>query len=172
MFTSAGNVSLIIGEIKFAEPKFPQGKGPADFDICVEVTHAEDQAQHDWVRLEWSDNYGKGNFATMTQKEITVRTLRQVGFEGDDLTTIGDQLTGKTAPGFVKESKPNAEGKTYMNVYLGGGGGNAPKEDEVLSADEIKRRLTGGGATAKAAPTATAKAAPAFPAASGKNPFA
>lgn len=147
MFTQEGNVKLVIGDIKFAEPKWLDGKGPSDFDICIEVTHAEDEMQHDWVRLEWSDNYGKGNFATMMQREITARTLKQIGFEGEDLTTIGDQLTGKTVTGFVKATEK--DGKTYHNVYLGGGGGNAPKADEVLDADEIKRRLTGGGSSAK-----------------------
>lgn len=171
MFTKEGTVQLIIGEVKFAECRFPDGKGPNDFDICVEVTDAADAVQHDWARLEWSENYGKGNMATMKQREITMRTLRGIGFEGDDLSTLPGQIAGKTVPGFVKASKPNADGKSYMNVYLGSGGGNAPKADDVLSPEELKRRLTGAaGASGSSAGSASKPAAASTTA--PRNPFA
>jgi hypothetical protein len=158
----------MIDDVFPAEPKF--AKGADDFDICIHIVNVEDEAQSDWWRGEVSQNYGTGNFKSMTQAEITMKTLRNVGFEGDDLTTLAEQIGGRTVPGFVKASKPNLEGKTYMNVYLGSGGGNGPKETELLSPEELKRRLTGGGGGAPAATTTTAPAAAAPTTA--RNPFA
>lgn len=152
MFTKEGPVKLIVGEVKFAEPRFAEGKGPADFDICIEVTNADNADEHDWVRLDYSENYGRGVFSTTRQREITMRTLRGIGFDSNDLTMLPDFLGGKVVNGVVKASKPNADGKVYMNVYLGGGAGNAPKSEDVLSREELKRRLTGAsGAGAKPA---------------------
>lgn len=155
-----------IGEVKFAEPKF--AKGPSDFDICIHVTSVDDPGQADWWRGEVSQNYGKGNFATMTQAEITLKTLRNVGFEGDDLTTLADQLGGKEVPAMIKATEK--DGKTYYNVqYIGAGGGDVPVE---IAPDEMKRRcaaLFGGKADAATTPAPAPAAAP-KPA--GGNPFA
>jgi hypothetical protein len=168
MFTTEGSLELIIGEISFCECKFPQGKSADDFDIVIEVTKADDPAEHDWARLEWSENYGKGTMSTMKQKEISMRTLRGIGFEGDDLSALPALLTGKTVPGFSKKND-----KGYMNIYLGSGSGNAPKD--VLPADELKRRLSatfGVGADKAAETVGTAHAKPAGTTTTAKNPFA
>ncbi len=122
----------------------------------------------------------------MTQAEITMKTLRGIGFEGDDLTQLKTQLAGKKIPAMIKESKPNAEGKTFFNVQYIGGGGDHPVE---IDADTMKKRVTAlfGGAQRAAAtaldhavtppPTATttaaaaAKPGPFGKAAPAKSPF-
>lgn len=167
MFTTEGAVSLIIGKIEFTECRFPEGKTQNDFDICFEVTNAADETQHDYVRLEYSENYGMGIMSNMRQREIAMKTMRGIGIIGDDLTELADQLTGKTVPGFVKKSKPNKEGKTYLNVFFSGGGGNAPKADEILTRDQLLKRLT-----AKTTGGVAATAAAAKPAKPAGNPFA
>lgn len=158
MFQKDGPVTVVLGEVAFAEPKFP-GADQNAFDVCVQCTHAEDPAQVDWWRGEWSNNYGKGNFASMTQAEITMKTLRNIGFEGDDLTTLADQITGKRVPAMIKASEK--DGKTYYNIqYIGAsGGGNAPTADKVLSKDAMKARmaaLNGGTRTAGQPPAGAA----------------
>ena len=170
MFNQEGNVQLIIGEIAFSECKFADGKGPDDFDICIEVTHAEDPTQHDWARLEWSENYGKGVVVShLMQRDLALQTLHKIGFEGDDLSTLEEQLpAGTIVPGRVTSKEK--DGVTYYHVFLGGGGGNAPSEDKRLSMAELKRRLmkSGGGASN---PSDVFKPAPKAAASSGKHPF-
>ena len=174
MFTQEGNVQLIIGEIAFAECKFPNDKGPDDFDICIEVTHAEDPNQHDWARLEWSEKYGQGVVSHLMQRELALQTLQKIGFEGDDLSTLEDQLpAGTVVPGRVTSKEK--DGKTYDTVYLGAGGGNAPSKDQRLSMAELKRRLMkSGGGKAESGDEDGDDAKPAHKPASssGKNPFA
>ena len=174
MFSQEGNVQLIIGEIAFSECKFADGKGPDDFDICIEVTHAEDPTQHDWARLEWSENYGKGVVSHLMQRDLALQTLHKIGFEGDDLSTLEEQLpAGTIVPGRVTSKEK--DGVTYYHVFLGaGGGGNAPSEDKRLSMAELKRRLmkSGGGKSAGGDGDGDTKPAPNAAAASGKNPFA
>jgi hypothetical protein len=117
MFTSEGSIVCKIDGVVFAEPKF--AKGPNDFDICIHGTSVADPNQGDYWRGEMSQNYGKGNFASMTQAQITMKTLRQLGFEGDDLTTLAEQLKDKTVPFHVEASEPNDNGKVFHNVkYL------------------------------------------------------
>ncbi len=176
-FRAAGPVTVVIDDVKFAEPKF--AKGDNDFDICVHIVNVEDEAQSDWWRGEVSQNYGTGNFKSMTQAEITMKTLRNIGFEGDDLTQLKAQLAGKKIPAMIKESKPNAEGKTFFNVHYIGGGGDQPVE---IDPDTMKKRvaaLFGGAAPepAKATPppaataATTAKSQPFGKAAPAKSPF-
>jgi len=117
MFTSAGSIVCRIDDVKFAEPKF--AKGPNDFDVCIHGTSVTDPNQGDYWRGEMSQNYGKGNYASMTQAQITMQTLRKLGFEGDDLTTLAEQLKDKTVPFHVEASEPNDAGKVFHNVkYL------------------------------------------------------
>ena len=173
-FRQAGQVTVVIDDVKYAEPKF--AKGDNDFDICVHIVNVEDEAQSDWWRGEISQEYGKGNFASMTQAEITMKTLRGIGFEGDDLTQLKTQLAGKKIPAMIKESKPNAEGKTFFNVQYIGGGGDHPVE---IDADVMKKRMAalfGGAAAATEAKPEPAKATPppattTPPAAAKSGPF-
>lgn len=146
----------MVDVVKFAEPKFAEGKGPEAFDICVQVHNANDPSETDWVRLEWSENYGKGNLSTVKQKDLVLRTLKALEFEAEDLSSLPEFLEGKTIDGFAKESKPNKEGKVYVNLYLGrGGGGNEPESDKIIGKDEILKRIGKAfGSKAEQAPAA------------------
>lgn len=161
MFTSAGEHKVRITEVTFAEPKFAQG--PNDFDICIRVESLDDPAQADYWRGEWSQNYGKGNFATQTQAEITMSRLRRVGFEGDDLTTLESQLVGVETVAFIKERE--YEGKTYYDVASIGAAANTPQK---IDAATMQARLQAQMSQAPSA--ATGGTAPKAPA--GANPFA
>jgi len=156
-----------LGRVEFSEPKF--AKGPSDFDICVECTHVDDPNQVDWWRGEMSQNYGKGNFSSMTQAEITMQTLRKIGYEGDDLTMLEDQFACcEPVPAMIKARE--YDGKTYYDIqYLGGGGGNAPAADKIIDKDAMKKRMAALVGSASAAAPAAAPAAPA-PAAEDDEP--
>lgn len=190
MFTKAGPTPVTIGNIVPAEPKF--SKDTNAFDVCICVT-GDDGAQ-DWARLEFSNDYGKGNFADRTQREISMETLHKLGWEGEDLTELfadEHQLRGKRATVQVDESKPNDAGKTFFNVkyFITGG-----REPERISRESVAAKLaalTGGarsagqppsrpsadpfaGTEAKAAPQAQAAKPAAAPAGTGtarKTPF-
>lgn len=169
-----------IDDVKFANPKFATGAN--DFDICIHGTSVADPNQSDYARLEMSQNYGKGNFASMTQAEISMKTLRSLGFEGDDLTTLQEQIYLKQVPFHVEESKPNENGKTFCNVKYIETGAAVVEIDKATVNDRVKALFAGG---AKPAPMPTAapaagnpfakKAAPAAtkaaPAADAKLPF-
>jgi hypothetical protein len=72
------------------------------------------------------------------QKDATMKTLRAMGFDSEDLTILADEMIGKTVAGFAKESKPNKDGKVFVNVYFGSAG-NEPTTE--LSKDEVLKRL-------------------------------
>lgn len=171
MFTKAGNTPVTIGKIIPADPKF--SKDPNAFDLHVQVTG--ENGESDYAMLEYSGDYGKGNFADRTQAQISADTLRKLGWEGSDLSELfveNHPLLGKRAIVHIEESKPNADGKTFMNVkYFVTGG----REPEKIGADVVKARLAalmaGGGqaaapARAPAASTSTAKPSP-----FGRKPF-
>jgi hypothetical protein len=124
-----------IDDVKFAEPKF--AKGPSDFDICIHGTSVNDPNQGDYWRGEMSQNYGKGNFASMTQAEITIKTLRSLGFEGSDLTTLSDQIKDKVVPFHVEASDPSDNGKIFYNVkYIEQG-----QAVQEIDADTVNARV-------------------------------
>ena len=163
MFQSEGTFKVTIDEIMIAESKF--ATGPNDFDICVRVTHIDDPSQTDWWRGEVSDNYGKGNFATQMQKEITMARLRRLGFDGDDISQLEEQLVGKETVATIKSRE--YEGKVYYDIKSLGAGGNTPAP---LDKDEAKARIAamfGGGKSG--APSSSASGASGS---SKKNPFA
>jgi hypothetical protein len=141
MFKTVGSCQLVIDEIRFAECRYTDGRGPEAFDICFHVHNEANPDESDWIRLEHSECYGKGNFATVMQKEVALKTLRAMGFDSEDLSILVDELTGRTVPGYAKESKPNKEGKVYINVYFGSGAGNEPSAETTLSKDEVLKRL-------------------------------
>ena len=172
MFKQAGPCMVKLGKVVFSEPKF--AKGENDFDICVECTHVDDPAQVDWWRGEMSQNYGKGNFKSMTQTKITMKTLRACGFEGDDLTMLEDQFACcEPVPAMIKERE--YDGKKYYDIqYIGSsGGGNAPKADATLSADAMQKRMAAlvGEAPKEPAPAATTAAPAATTDDDEPNPF-
>ena len=169
MFTHAGPVSVVIGEVVTAEPKF--SKGANDFDICLRVTAADDSSQTDWARLEVSQDYGKGNFSDRTQAQITADTLRKLGFEGADFTTIGAQLTGKTATVMVKESV--TEKGTFYNVSYFVTGGQEPVALDPAALKAKMAALFGdaGEATGATPTPSPAPTPPPKPATAAANPF-
>jgi hypothetical protein len=165
MFNQEGSFTGTVTEVVFADPKF--AKGPDDFDVCLHIVKSDDESQADWWRGEMSGDYGRGNFSTMKQCEITMQALHKVGFEGDDLTTLADQLVGKDIPFAVK--KTEKDGKTFFNIrYIGAGGGDVPKPIE----GDIKARMAAlmGGGSGDAAPAEEATATTA-PTAGKSNPF-
>lgn len=167
MFHEEGSFTGTVTEIVFAEPKF--ATGPNDFDVCLHVIKADDPEQSDWWRGEMSQNYGKGNFATMTQAEITMHSLKKVGFEGEDLTELEAQLLNKEIPFFVK--KTERDGKTYYNIRgIGLGGGDIPKPLDCDVRARMAALMGGGEAAAPAQPASRAEAKPAAKKAAA-NPF-
>jgi hypothetical protein len=154
MFTAAGSIMVKIDDVKFAEPKF--AKGPNDFDICIHGTSIADANQGDYWRGEMSQNYGKGNYASMTQAQITMKTLRQLGFEGEDLSTLPEQIVGKQVPFAVVASEPNDQGKVFYNVrYIDIGQGISEIDTETMKA-KVAALFSGGAATAPTPSTAPA----------------
>lgn len=151
MFKSQGNHDVTITEILFAESRF-NSDDPNAFDICVKVETKSEPKQSDYWRGECSGRYGKGNFAGKTQYQITLENLRKLGFQGDDLTKLDDQLVGKTATAVVESRE--YEGKTYYDVkYL-----NGTYRPEAMSTDAVKTRIAalnkmggGGGDAGKVA---------------------
>jgi len=166
MFTKEGPHKVVIGEVVFAEAKFAKDD-PNAFDICIRVTSKDSEAETDWARLEMSSNYGKGNFSTRTQAQIAGETLAALGFEGDDLTTIGEQLTGKDAIVHIKASRPQADGKVFYNVSYFVTGGNDPV---AITAETVKARLAALMGKATTAPAATSTPAASKPATMNANP--
>ncbi len=164
MFSKTGNIKVRIVEIVPDEPKFAQA--PA-FDICVKVE--DETGEHDWWRGEMSGNYGKGNFATQTQAQITTKKLRQIGWTGNNYADFSE-LIGKETVAFVEKS---TDGKYNNLKYLGSGGGEPKGLDASTLADRVKA-LMGGGVASAPAPVAAKPAAPrpAAPvAAPAANPF-
>ena len=154
MFNAEGTVMCRILDVVLAEPKFAEGA--TDFDVCIQLEKADDPAQVDWWRGEVSQNYGRGNFATMTQAEITKQTLRKIGFEGDDFSSIADQLIGVEIPATIKAT--TKDGRTFYNVkYIGGSGGAAPVAlDPSSIAARVAAQFGGGAKPAPAAAPASA----------------
>ena len=159
-----------IDDVKFAEPKFAQGAN--DFDVCVRVVAIDDPAQADWWRGEVSENYGKGNFQDMKQSEITLMTLRRVGFEGDDLTTLARQIVGTETTATIKARE--YDGKTYYDVsYIGEAAGQMREIDLSEMQARLQAHIGGNDADSDAtdqAPRPTAKAAKST--GTKSNPFA
>ncbi len=165
-FTAAGTVKVKIEEVVFAEPKFAQG--PNDFDICIRVSAVDDPQQTDWWRGEMSENYGRGNFATMKQGEITMLTLKKIGFDGSDLTTLANAIVGKETTANIKATE--RDDRTYYNVSYLGGGGDQPVAIDSGTMQARLAALTGGGATTQQAQPQQAAAQPAPT--TTDNPFA
>jgi hypothetical protein len=163
-----------MGEVKFAEPKF--SKDPNAFDICIRVTDSEDPSQTDWARLEMSGDYGKGNFATRTQAQISADTLVKLGFEGDDLSTLEDQIKGKNAIVMIKEGESKTDSsKKFFNVQYFVTGGFEPVE---IDKNSIKAKIAAlnvfgsrGDSPAPGAPTAASTPPAAAGAVNDYSPF-
>jgi hypothetical protein len=157
MFKAEGRFPVVITDVCFADPKFAKDI-PGAFDVCVKVRHKDDPAQEDYWYGEYSTRYGVGVVSDKTQIQLTMNTLHEIGFVGNDLSTLKDQLVGKETFATTKAAT-STQGNTFYNVkYLGSGGGNEPKP---ISQEEMFRR-------AKMMMEAPAAQAPA----QGSNPFA
>jgi len=137
MFYSEGNFTGKVMQVVLAESRFSPND-PDAFDICIQVEGPEcdGRKQNGWWRGEVSGKYGRGNFSNKTQYEITMDALRQVGFEGDDLSKLEDQLKGKEI-NYKVESR-EWDGKTYYDVKYIGGGDYAPK---AISSESVAEKL-------------------------------
>ena len=177
-FKIAGQVPVIIGECIASESKFNKTDNTA-FDLCFHLTHADDASQSDWIRMEFSEDYGKGNFADRKQKEISLDTLHKMGVEGEDLSVLFDDaspLHGKKAVVFIKEN-PGDKGTFYNPQYFVTGAA-APY---AMDKNEAKKRMAalfgrkgdGAAATATASekPAATGAAASTHTTTADYNPF-
>ena len=153
-FTAEGIFPVVIKEvIPIAEPKFATGE--YDFDVAIKVQHRDDKAQEDWWNGEMSDNYCQGNLSEFTQKQMTEKTLRKLGWDGDDLMTLESLLVGKETTAKIAESKG------FFNVQRLAIGGQA----QAVAADKAAKILAmmgkGGAAKAAVAGGAKTKVAPA-----------
>lgn len=151
MFNQAKVYDVTITEAYLAEPKFENSA----YDVAIKVETEEGES--DFYTMEISSNYGRGNYATMTQAEIALKKLKELGLQVETLEDALfnlDALIGIKTTATVKET--NKDGKIYHNIsYLGGG--FAPKKVDPKEAMNKLSALFGG---AKSAPVSAAKANP------------
>ena len=121
------------GTIIGAEPLQPKQKAAPDGAFDVGLNIQDDEGNSDWWRGEYSEREGIGNAAGKRQCEMTMASLARIGFKGDDLTTLAEQLMGQKIPCNVKKS--TSQGKDYYNLNIGGA------FIETIGMDEMKRRI-------------------------------
>ena len=146
MFKSEGNFKGKIIETMLADPKFAKND-PDAFDVCLHLKGPDvgGQPQEGWWRGEISGRYGSGNLANKKQIDITMDELRKVGFEGDDLSQLNDQLLGKEIEFFV--GKREYQGKNFYDPKYLGANGPVAIAPESIAAKMARIR---GGASAPA----------------------
>jgi len=131
-FQQAGTFKGKVLETALTKPRF--SKNPNAFDVCLKVQGPDGQS--DWWRGEVSTEYGRGNFASKTQMQITLEALQRVGFQGNDFSQIDAQLLDKEIEFVVEPREHN--NKTYYDVkYLGGGFGPG----DAIDTNEMARRM-------------------------------
>jgi len=153
-FEAEGTFPVEVIDAKVTAPKF--STEPGVYDIAIQV---KDEAEHeDWWRTEWSDEYGRGNFADRTQKQISMATLKKLGWEhGQEFGKLST-LVGTKTTATVKERDG------YFNISFLGGGGNTP---QALTGDALAVALAAMAVAipdeeqAAGQPTAAAAAKPA-----------
>lgn len=134
MFTSEGRFPVTITEALLTEAKFNE-TDPNAFDVCLHV-ETEDGQSGDWTG-EISNDWGMGTMASKRQSEITLITLKKLGWNhGLDFSKI-EELVGVKTTATTKASTAG-DNKTYYNVrYLGDGGNRKTK----LNANDIAKRV-------------------------------
>jgi hypothetical protein len=149
--------------MELGESKF--GKSPEDFDICIHGVDVKDEAQEGWWRGEMSKAYGKGAFSDRTQAQITMKALRKVGFESDDLSDIEEFIVGKEIPFRVKATEARDDsGKIFYNVVGIGGGGEVIKAIDKGTLAARMKAIMGGDTAGDEGAKPAAKSKPAKPA--------
>ncbi|MCK9326570.1 MAG: hypothetical protein M0P69_13850 [Bacteroidales bacterium] len=133
MFTSEGRFPVTITEALLTEAKFNETDQNA-FDVCLHV-ETEDGQSGDWTG-EISNNYGMGTMSDKRQSEITLITLKKLGWNhGLDFSKI-EELVGVKTTATTKAST-TGDNKTYYNVrYLGDG-----NRKTKLNANDIAKRV-------------------------------
>ncbi len=187
MFKSEGTFPVVITRAIIAESKFNAGV------MSVNVEVSDGNGATDWWCGDWSAERGKGNASDKMQWEMTLATLKKIGFSGDDVFAIDangnyvhlrpdenqvatiPELIGKSTVATTKASEPNQNGKVYYNVrYLGEGGG--PKGMTLNDISKIFGRQPAAvqqpapQPQPAPAPTAAPGAIPAFPGAAPAAP--
>ena len=160
-FKTEGDIEFVIDDAVLSDPKF--GDPDTAFDVNIHCVSVDDPSQSDWWRGEISQNMGRGNMADMTQAEITFKTLRHLGFEGEDFSELKTQLEGVKDILHVKASE-SKDGKVFHNIQYIGVGSRPVAIDPKIAASRYAA-IMGNAAPAAAAPKAKSKAA-------ASNPFA
>lgn len=169
MFNAEGSFTGVIIGVDFLEPRQKNAPDGA-FDVGLHIQDENDASKSDWWRGEISERQGTGNASGKTQYEMTMATLARIGFKGDDLSKLSEQVMNSKIPCTVKASTSN--NKTYYNLNIGG------SFIEPIGVDEMKRRLErakklcgSGGSTATASSTGGGSNPFAQSSASSSNPF-
>ena len=141
-FAQAGDFKVQIKQALVADSIL--NKKPQSWDICLLVEN-EDASQRDWYRMNFSADYtrikGKEN---MTQAQVTMEKLKELGYQFDDLSQL-DTLVGIVTIAHVEQKG------TYFNVKYLGGGGTAPTAVDAATLTQMGAMLNGGAATAQPA---------------------
>ena len=183
MFKTPGNYDCTIIDAFIAEPKF----GPKDgetmnnrgeqiqiwYDVCLLLQDANGNT--DTWHGEMSNRDGFGNRANMQRWEITLETLRQIGFNvntipelemqfvpnQDGSASIPNMLNLRCTAVVEASQKVGNNGQPFVNIkYITALGGGGPRK---LTMAEIMQRRGGTMHTAPAAPAPTPAPAPAAP---------
>lgn len=151
-FQSEGTFKVKIVAADIVEAKFADA--PA-VDVMLTVETADGHSD-EW-RGEVSDRYGRGNYADKKQCDITIETLRKLGYQhGSDFSRI-DTLVGVETEVFVVASE--SKGKVYHNIK---GIGESTPTAVPVPKDQIAARLAAiFGRPVVGVPAGEAQAAPA-----------
>jgi hypothetical protein len=135
-----------IKKVEIIAPRF-EDMGADAFEIVFTVT--EDETGKDAeVSLEVSGRYGQGTLGNKKQSEITVDSLKSLGYKHDcDFSSV-DELVGSACR---IRAKMNAKG-TRMNYYF------TQNKREALSSEELAKRTAKIMGQMKSASHAPAKA--------------
>jgi len=142
-FRQEGDFAVTITDAKVGESKF--NKTPGAIDVCIQV-QTED-GQSDWWRGQWStDMTGHPQRQGWTEAQVTFEVLQQLGFQGNDFTTLAQQLINVKTSAGIKSANGSGQnaGKTFYNVrYLGGGAAVQEAAPNVIA--NMANMLNGGG---------------------------
>ena len=134
-FKAEGSFKVTITEATLAESKFDKNN-PEVVDVAL-LLKTED-GQQDWWTGELSKKYGVGTMAGKMQWEITLESLKKIGWKHD--TDISEEtlksLVGVETEVYVKGRE--YEGKTYYDPKYIGPSSFGPK---ALKGPDSKARL-------------------------------
>jgi len=175
MFRTAGNPLVKILEAFIAHP--PWDKSESVLAVAVKVQDAADESQSDFYYAELSEEYGTGNHAGKKQWEITLETLKKVGWEHGK--NIGNEtlksLVGTETVAWIKAREYDMNGETKVAYEPRGLGGKSfgPKKMSDADAKAKLRAMFGAEAPSEEAAEKVEEkqAAPEAAADSSDNPF-